>query len=720
MKTWITLSFLMIIGLTCSSHLGCKSPDSNKNHLACEKSPYLLLHSKNPVNWYPWGEEAFKRAKKENKPVFLSIGYSTCHWCHVMMRESFEDPEVAKLMNETFISIKVDREERPDIDHIYMKAAILQLESTGWPLNVIMTPDKKPFFVATYIPKNTRFNHMGMMELIPHIQKLWKTQNDKVLKYAETWSQQTKKYGASLSGGDLNESTLKKAYQELSKRYDPLHGGFSAGRKFPTSHRLSFLLRYWKRTGDKKALKMVEKTLDSMSLGGIYDHVGYGFHRYSVDREWLVPHFEKMLYDQAFIALAYIEGYQAIGKGEYKRIAKEIFTYVLRDMTSPDGAFYSAENAESEGIEGKSYLWNIKELKKVLSKKELKLITKVYNINSMGNLLGKMGEWKEGMNIFHRTDSYKKLSQSLGLTKKVFKRRLDKVIAKLLKIRSKRVLPHKDDKILTDWNGMMIASLAKGSRVFNEPMYAEKAKKAADFILKNMDKEKGLLHRYRLGEAGILAYADDYVFLIWGLIELYESTFEVKYLQKALELNDRFLKYHWDNTNGGFYFTSEKGENLLFRNKESYDGAVPSSNSLAMLNLIRLARMTGRTDLEEKASQTVKAFSKTISSSPSSYTQWMVALDFAIGPSYEVVISGRKDSKDTKDMIKALTKSFIPNHVVLLRPSGEKSPEITKLAEFTKYQLPINEKATAYVCLKFNCKEPTTSIQAMLKLLGGG
>ncbi|GMT49480.1 MAG: thioredoxin domain-containing protein [bacterium] len=719
MKTWIVLSFLFMTGITCSSHLGCGDSNSNRNHLTHEKSPYLLLHSKNPVNWYPWGDEAFERAKRENKPIFLSIGYSTCHWCHVMMRESFEDPEVAKLMNETFISIKVDREERPDIDHIYMKVAALQLESTGWPLNVFMTPDKKPFYVATYIPKNTRFNHMGLLELIPHIKRLWKSKNSDVLKYADMWSNKVKTYGASVSGDDLNESTLKKAYQELSKRFDPQHGGFSVGRKFPITHKLSFLLRYWKRTGDKKALNMVEKTLDAMSLGGIYDHVGYGFHRYSVDSEWLVPHFEKMLYDQAFIALAYIEAYQATGKTAYQRMAKEIFTYVLRDMTSPDGAFYSAENAESEGVEGKSYLWNISELKKILSKRELKLITRVYNINSMGNLLGKRGEWKEGVNIFYRTESFEKSAQSLGLGIKVFKRRLDKVIAKLLKVRNKRILPHKDDKILTDWNGMMIASLAKGSKVFNEPMYAEKAKKAADFILQKMDKEKGLLHRYRLGEAGILAYADDYVFLIWGLIELYESTFEVKYLQKALELNDQFIKHHWDKKNGGFYFTSEKGENLLFRNKESYDGAIPSSNSLAMLNLIRLARMTGRTDLEDKASQTGKAFSKTINGFPSSYTQWMVALDFAIGPSYEVVIAGRKDSKDTKDMINALTKPFIPNHVVLFRPGQEKYPEITKLAEFTKYQLSINKKATAYVCLKFNCKEPTTSIQAMLKLLGG-
>ncbi|HEO64556.1 MAG TPA: thioredoxin domain-containing protein [Spirochaetes bacterium] len=708
----------MITGITCSNHLGCKDLDSNRNHLTHEKSPYLLLHSKNPVNWYPWGDEAFERAKRENKPIFLSIGYSTCHWCHVMMRESFEDPEVAKLMNETFISIKVDREERPDIDHIYMKVAALQLESTGWPLNVIMTPDKKPFYVATYIPKNTRFNHKGMLELIPQIKKLWKSQKGDLLKYADIWSKKVKVYGTSVSGDDLDEPTLKKAYQELSKGYDPQYGGFSVGRKFPTPHRLLFLLRYWKRTGDKKALNMVEKTLDAMSLGGIYDHVGYGFHRYSVDREWLVPHFEKMLYDQAFIALAYIEAYQATGKTEYQRMAKEIFTYVSRDMTSPEGAFYSAENAESEGVEGKSYLWNISELKKILSKGELKLITRVYNINSMGNLLGKRGEWEKGVNIFYRTESFKKSAQSLGLNIKVFKRRLDKVIAKLLKIRNKRVLPHKDDKVLTDWNGMMIASLAKGSRVFNEPLYAEKAKKAADFILQKMDKEKGLLHRYRLGEAGILAYADDYAFLIWGLIELYETTFEIKYLQKALELNDKFIKHHWDKKNGGFYFTSEKGENLLFRSKESYDGAIPSSNSLAMLNLIRLARMTGNTDLEEKASQTGKAFSKTISVSPSSYTQWMVALDFAIGPSYEVVITGRKDSKDTKDMIKALTKPFIPNHVVLFRPSEEKSPEITKLAEFTKYQLAINKKATAYVCLKFNCKEPTTSIQTMLKLLG--
>ncbi len=718
MKTWIVLSFLTITGLACSNHLGGEDSENNKNHLTGEKSPYLLLHAKNPVNWYPWGKKAFGRAKRENKPIFLSIGYSTCHWCHVMMRESFEDPEVAKLMNETFISIKVDREERPDIDHIYMKVAAVRLESTGWPLNVIMTPDKKPFYVATYIPKTSRFNFIGMLELIPKIKKLWKTEKGNVVKYADEWSQKVQEYGASVSGDDLDELILKKAYQQLSKAYDPQYGGFSPGRKFPTPQRLFFLLRYWNRTGDIKALNMVEKTLDAMSLGGIYDHVGYGFHRYSVDREWLVPHFEKMLYDQALITLAYTEAFQATGKKKYRNIVKEVFTYVLRDMTSPDGAFYSAEDAESEGVEGKSYLWNISELKRVLSKDELKLIVRVYSINSMGNLLGKRGKWKKGENIFYRTESFEKSAQSLGLDMKVFKRRLDKAIAKLLKIRNRRNLPHKDDKILTDWNGMMIASLAKGSRVFNEPVYAEKAKRAADFILQKMDKGDSLLHRYRQGEAGILAYADDYVFLIWGLIELYESTFEIKYLQKAIELNNKLIKHHWDKKNGGFYFTSEKGENLLFRNKESYDGVIPSSNSLAMLNLLRLARMTGNTDLEDKASQIGKAFSKTVSSAPAGYTQWMVALDFAIGPSYEVVITGRKDSKDTKDMINALTKLFIPNHVVLFRPSEEESPEIIRLAEFTKYQLAINNKATAYVCLKFNCKEPTTNIQTMLKLLG--
>ena len=688
------------------------------NRLKLEKSPYLLQHADNPVDWYAWGPEAFEKAIKENKPIFLSIGYSTCHWCHVMAHESFEYPEVARLMNDVFICIKVDREERPDIDNIYMRVCQMMTGSGGWPLTILMTPDKKPFFAGTYIPRESQHGRLGMMDLVPRIKEVWDTQHDEILKSADKITASLNQIAHDASGPELDKSTLKTAYDQLTGRYSEQYGGFGNAPKFPSPQNLLFLLRYWQSTNDEKALRMVVKTLQSMQNGGIYDHVGFGFHRYSTDSHWLVPHFEKMLYDQAMLAMAYTEAYQATGNVEFKETAKEIFTYVLRDMTDPKGGFYSAEDADSEGVEGKFYVWTEEEVRQVLKGEEAGLIIDVYNIDKTGNFRDEASGENTGSNILNLEKTLTEVAFRNKESVDGLKERVETARQKLFAVRDKRVHPHKDDKILTDWNGLMIAALAKGAQVFDEPKYAVAAKRAADFILTDMRREDGrILHRYREGHAAILANADDYAFLIWGLLELYETVFDVNYLRTALDLNSELIKYFWDEQDGGFYFTADDAEELIVRQKEIYDGAIPSGNSVAVLNLFRLARITANTDFEDKANKIMLAFSKDVGSSPSGYTQMMVALGFGIGPSYEIVIVGDPEAEDTKDMLNSLGKHFIPYKVVLLKPAGQETPDITRIAEYTEYHSSFDGKATAYVCLDFACKMPVTNTEEMLKLL---
>jgi uncharacterized protein YyaL (SSP411 family) len=688
------------------------------NHLINETSPYLLQHAHNPVDWYPWGPEAFEKAQRENKPVFLSIGYSTCHWCHVMAHESFEHPEVARLLNEAFVSIKVDREERPDIDNVYMSACQMMTGSGGWPLSIIMTPDKKPFFAATYIPKEGRFGLVGMMELIPRIRELWATRRGEALSLSNKITASLQQTSQDTPGKELNEATLKLTYEQLSERFDKQHAGFSITPKFPTTHNLLFLLRYWKRYGAPEALDMVEKTLQAMRRGGIYDHIGFGFHRYSTDSQWLVPHFEKMLYDQAMLAMAYTEAYQVTGKEAYAKTAQEIFTYILRDMTASEGGFYSAEDADSEGKEGKFYLWTQEEIRRALGNEELDFIARVFNIKKDGNFAEQATGRKSGDNILHLGKTPGELASDLNLSQQDLQEHLEVIRQKLFAHREKHVHPMKDDKILTDWNGLMIAALAKGAQAFDEPEYAKAACRAADFILGNMSKPDGRIwHRYRDGQAGVESNLDDYAFLAWGLIELYEATFDAMYLEAALELTGDIVKHFWDEDGGGLYLTPDDGESLLVRKKEIYDGAIPSGNSVAMLNLLRLGHMISNTDLEEKAAKIGSAFSGTVKQSPSAHTQLMVSLDFAIGPCYEVVIAGKAKAEDTKAMVKALRTSFLPNKVVLLNTDGRELPGIAKLAEFAKNQRSIDGRATAYVCRNYNCKLPTTDIDKMLELL---
>ncbi|MEM3526380.1 MAG: thioredoxin domain-containing protein [Candidatus Jordarchaeaceae archaeon] len=687
------------------------------NKLIFEKSPYLLQHAYNPVDWYPWGEEAFRRAKEEDKPIFLSIGYSTCHWCHVMEKESFEDPEIAQLMNETFICVKVDREERPDIDGVYMAVCQAMTGTCGWPLTIIMTPDKKPFFAGTYIPKESRFGLIGMRELVPRIKKLWEQKRDELEESAEQIISFVKEIPQT-SYQDLSEEILHKCYDWLFENFDEQNGGFGYSRKFPVPHNLSFLLRYWKRTGDGWPLRMVEKTLEKMRLGGIYDHVGFGFHRYSIDSKWLVPHFEKMLYDQAMLAIVYTEVYQATGKVEYAQTLKEIIAYVLRDMAAPEGGFYSAEDADSEEEEGKFYLWTEEEIRQTLSGEEAEIIIKIYNVQREGNFEEEVTRKRTGKNILYLKKPLREIASELKTPLEKLQKRLEEARKKLFAARERRVHPAKDDKILTDWNGLMIAALAKAAQVLDEPKYLDAAEKAAKFILTRMRNLEGVLyHRYRDGEAAISGFLDDYAFFIYGLIELYEASFETKYLCEAVTLTEYVLKHFWDGDRGGFYFSSDETESVLVRRKETYDGVYPSGNSIMVLNLLRLSRMLANPKYEEKAAKTIYAVSQTVSRTPEMHTQLMAALDFLIGPSYEVVIVGSLQSNDTRGMLRAIREKFIPNKVVLFVPSETESPEITQIAEFTKHHRSINGKATAYVCQNYSCKFPTTDTKKMLEFL---
>lgn len=688
------------------------------NRLIHEKSPYLLQHAHNPVDWYPWGKEAFFKAREENKPIFLSIGYSTCHWCHVMEKESFEDEQVADLMNQAFVNIKVDREERPDIDKTYMQVAQMITGRGGWPLTIIMTPDKEPFFASTYIPKKGRFNQIGMLDLIPQIRKLWEDDQARISDVTNKIKQALNQKPSTMEERSLDRSTIDDAFHVYSQRFDDENGGFGRAPKFPSPHNLIFLLRYWRRSKDQWALHMVEKTLDKMRLGGIFDHIGYGFHRYSTDAQWLLPHFEKMLYDQAMHIMAYTEAYQATKNQNYAETAHEIIEYLQRDMMDEGGAFYSAEDADSEGEEGKFYIWTKQEIENALSDEESLLFAKAYNISKDGNFRDEATHKRTVANIPHLLHDEEKIAEQLGLDFDSYVALMDRIRIKLLETREKRIRPHLDDKILTDWNGLVIAALAKAGHVIGVPHYVTQAEKALDFILSRMRRDgEQLLHRYRDNEADVDAFLDDYAFLIWGIIELYESTFKTKYLQLALELAKEMIEKFLDEEQGAFFFSSHDSEELLTRNKDGYDGAIPSGNSAAVLDLVRLSRLTGDTSLEDIAEQTIRSFGVSISNSGAGFSWMLTALDYLLGPSFEIVIAGSKFDEQTEKMIDALRNHYIPTKVVIYKPGREIDNEIAALAPYTKYYDVVEGKATAHVCVEHNCKLPTNDVSKMIELL---
>ncbi|MCK8518680.1 thioredoxin domain-containing protein [Methanoculleus sp. 7T] len=692
-----------------------KSPP---NRLIHETSPYLLQHAHNPVDWYPWGEEAFSRAREEGKPIFLSIGYSACHWCHVMEEESFADPQVAKLLNDVFVCIKVDREERPDIDQVYMAAAHVLTGAGGWPLTVLTTHDGKPFFAASYIPKESRYGMTGLLDLIPRISKVWQTQRQELEHAGGQVIDALQSAGRTPPGeGELSEATLDEAYNTLFRIFDGENGGFGDAPKFPAPHNLIFLLRYGNRTGKAPAYTMVEKTLHAMRRGGIFDQIGYGFHRYSTDAEWFVPHFEKMLYDQALLVMAYTEAYLATGREEFARTAREVITYVLRDMTDPDGGFYSAEDADSEGEEGKFYLWTKAEILGVLGEEDGERFSRIFDVTEPGNYREQPSGKRTGRNILRLRRPPASLAREFSMSEEDLAWFIEGARQRLFAAREERVRPAKDDKILTDWNGLMIAALATAARAFDNQDYLAAAEKAAAFVLTRLRRPDGrLLHRYRNGKAGLAATLDDYAFMLWALIEVYEASFSPGYLRTAVELSRDLVAHYWDCDHGGFFFTPDDGD-VPVRQKPVFDGATPSGNSVAMYTLFVLGRMTANLEFEEMADRLRRVFADTVRESPTPYAYLLTGLEFMLGPNFEVIVAGAPGAEDTRAMIRAVRSRYTPDAVVLFRPSDEEEPEITKVAGFTRDIVAIEGKATAYVCTNYACDIPTTDADEMLQLM---
>lgn len=670
------------------------------NRLIVEKSPYLLQHAYNPVNWYAWSEEAFDKAERENKPIFLSIGYSTCHWCHVMERESFEDKEVADLLNEHFVAIKVDREERPDIDHIYMKVCQAMTGQGGWPLTIVMTPEKRPFLAATYIPKHQKYGRYGLMDLLPRLHQLWEDDRDKLLSIGNEIVEEMDRQAQVDLSGSYNSTLLDKAYNLYKQQFDSKYGGFGGAPKFPASHNLSFLLRYYHRTGKELALQMVEKTLDAMARGGIYDHIGFGFARYSVDEAWLVPHFEKMLYDNALLAWTYLETYQITQKPAYAEVAAQIFTYVLRDLTDPEGGFYCAEDADSEGVEGKFYVWTPDEVRSVLGAEDGNWFCEIYDITDEGNF--------EGNSIPNQIQlDLEQYSKRSGIPLDDIKKRADLCRRKLFATREQRVHPHKDDKILTSWNSLMIMALAKGFQVLGREEYLHAAAKAVSFILDKLRRPDGrLLARYRKGEAAYPSYVDDYAFLVWGLLEMYEASLDPEYLALAAEINTQMLDLFWDEDQGGLFFYGNDNEELFTRNKEIYDGALPSGNSVAAYNLTRLSRLMDSAELSGKADQMFEAFAGAVGSYPPGYSMYLIALETVLWPSREIVIAGDSGKESTRRMLRVVQQTFDPQSILILVEDGKKGERVRELVPFVQDKASIDGKTTAYVCDNLSCKAP--------------
>ncbi len=694
-----------------------KTMDNNKNRLANSQSPYLLQHASNPVDWYPWGDDAFKKAKNENKPIFLSIGYSTCHWCHVMEHESFEDSTVAELMNQNFVNIKVDREEMPEVDHLYMSVCQAMTGRGGWPLTIVMTPDKEPFFAGTYFPKEGRGKRPGMLQLIPSLANAWTTKQSEIRGSIDKVQDYLTRINTSVAGDEWDETFIQDAFGQYASRFDPDYGGFSRAPKFPSAHNLIFLIRYGRLYDDPNSLKMVEKTLHHMRLGGMFDQIGLGFHRYSTDKRWLLPHFEKMLYDQAMISMAYLEAFQMTGNTSYASVTRDIFTYVLRDMTHEDGGFYSAEDADSEGEEGTFYVWTEDELVEILGEDHGKIMSRAYGFTEVGNFHDEATGQTTGKNIpFLSSSTQTDLLKDLDLKAEELDRIIESSREKLFSEREKRIHPLKDDKVLTDWNGLMIASLALAGQALNEQEYVNAAEKAAKFVKDNLTGKNGkLMKRYRLGKAGLLPHLDDYSFMAWGLLNLYEATFKADYLSWAIELMEIMVE-DFSDENGGFYIGSKDAEKLMVRAKDSYDSAIPSGNSVAAMNLFRLGKMTGDTKWTELGDKTLRAFTKQAKQSPSGFAHMLTAFMFDLKDSKELVIVANGLDPKTEESIRKIRDVYTPNMVILFKDMSDPSG-LEKLAPWVQEHSLMDERPTFYVCEDFSCKRPTTNIKTVLNYL---
>jgi uncharacterized protein YyaL (SSP411 family) len=678
------------------------------NRLALEKSPYLLQHANNPVDWYPWGEEAFEKARREQKPIFLSIGYSTCHWCHVMERESFESEAVAEVMNRNFVSIKVDREERPDIDRIYMLFVQATTGSGGWPMS-----DLRPFFGGTYFPPDNRYGRPGFVAILEHIAKVWRDDRSKVEESGVQVVEQLKQQSEAASReGMLDEKMLESAFMGFRRMFDTRLGGFGAAPKFPRPVVHNFLLRYYDRTGNEEARDMVLATLRAMAKGGMNDQLGGGFHRYSVDARWFVPHFEKMLYDQAQLAISYLEAFQVSGEESFAQSARDIFEYVLRDMTSPEGGFYSAEDADSvidpahphDKGEGAFYVWTEKEIEEALGQPYAAHFSYRYGVEDNGNVREDPHQEFGGKNILYQDYPVAQTAVFFDTTEEAVTESLEASRRKLLALRAGRVRPHLDDKILTAWNGLMISAFAKAGQVLNESRYASAARAAADFIAGRMwDPASGvLLRRYREGDGAIAGFSDDYAFFAQALIDLYETGFELRHLDLAAAVTERMIERFEDKENGAFFSTSGGDPDLVLRLKDDYDGAEPSANAAAVLNLLRLDQMLTRPDFATQAHRALEAFAFRMANGGVSVPQMLVAYLFSEGKPRQVVLAGERGSPDLEALLQVVRGRFSPHQVVMLN-----RPDMNA----------VDGKATAYVCENFTCLQPATSPEQLAGML---
>ncbi len=666
------------------------------NRLVFTASPYLLQHAANPVDWYPWGEEAFARAVAENKPVFLSIGYATCHWCHVMAHESFEDPAVAEILNRYFVAVKVDREERPDIDEQYMTVAQLMTGSGGWPLTIVMGPDRRPFFAATYLPKEPRPGMPGIVALLENLSLAWRTRREMVEKNCaavmDSLARLARPFSAPLPGATI----FTDAFSKLAGIYDNEWGGFGRAPKFPMPSHLSFLLRYWRRSGEPAALAMVEKSLTKLCAGGIHDHLGGGFHRYAVDRQWLIPHFEKMLYDQALLAMVCLEAFQATGNACFRDTASDICDYVLREMTSLAGGFYSAQDADSEGVEGKFYVWTPAEVREVLGEADGALFCKLFDVTDAGNF--------ESANILHQSTEFEAFARRECLPPVALRRSVARWRELLLRVREERIRPLRDEKVLTAWNGLMIAALARVSAVCGEPRFLAAARHAALFIKNSLQTaDGGLLRCYFRGKISTAAFLEDYAFFVWGLLELYGATLDQSFLADARQFNRKMMALFAD-ADGGFFDTAAAAEQLPVRMKSATDGVIPSGNSVAAMNLLRLGRIARDSVLLEAADKQLSAFMGNVRKEPAGYLHMLAALDFLQGPPVDITLAGGRGGGEIREMLACIHGRFIPN--LTLRGEVACADEEAE-----------HVRATAHVCAGGACRPPVTTVAALGELL---
>jgi uncharacterized protein len=675
----------------------------SSNRLAQEKSPYLLQHAQNPVDWYPWGQAALDKARQEDKPIFLSVGYSTCHWCHVMERESFENEDVARVLNEHFVPVKVDREERPDLDRVYMLFVQASTGSGGWPMSVWLTPEGKPFFGGTYFPPDTRYGRPGFRAILERLAQAWREDRGKIEESGTHVLEQLVQYSqhGSEGRGQVGQNALDSGFYAFRRSFDPRLGGLGPAPKFPRPSVLNFLLRYGAATGNEEARDMVLATLRAMAKGGMHDQLGGGFHRYSVDESWFVPHFEKMLYDQAQLAISYLEAYQITADTQYADVARDVLDYVLRDLAHPGGGFYSAEDADSaadpakprEKSEGAFYIWSYQEIVDILGESDAVVFSRRFGVQPGGNVQEDPHGEFTGRNILYRAQDEPANPQS---------------VAKLLEVRSRRPRPHLDDKILTGWNGLMISAFAKGAQILDEPRYAQAARDARNLLYRQLWREADstLLRRYRDGDAAIEAFLDDYAALINALVDLYETSFDSADLTWASKLAERALALFEDKAGGGFFSSPANQSDLVLRLKDDYDGAEPSGNSVMALALLRLARITVRSDFRTAADRTLEAFSGRMLAGGAGLPQMLVAQMFAMGKPMEVVLAGPCDQ--LVSMLHEIRKRFLPNAIVMLASEARHVPDTMP---------PVDGAATAYVCENYACKLPVTDVQALAQLL---